>query len=74
MAKVTLLNISNIGGSPAQAAQTINANFAAIVAAFERCLFLDGTEPNQLEADLDLNGHTLTNVVIGEEVIFEEAE
>ena len=74
MSKVTLVNISNVGGNPAAAALAINENFARIAAAFENCLFLDGTGPNQMEADLDLNGNTLTGVVLGPDVTIVEAE
>lgn len=72
MAKVTLVNISNVGGNPNAVALALNENFARIAEAFERCLFLDGTEPNQMEADLDLNTNTLNNVTIGDEVELSE--
>lgn len=71
MAKITLINISNIGGNPAAAALALNENFARIAAAFEKCLFLDGTAPNQMEADLDVNGFFLDNAVIGPETTIE---
>lgn len=41
--------------------EVLNSNFAAIAAALETLLSRDGTLPNQMEADLDLNGHTLLN-------------
>lgn len=72
MSKVTLNSIGNVGGNPNAVAQVLNANFALITAAFERCLFKDGTPPNQMEADLDLNDQVLDNVTIGSEVVIEE--
>lgn len=42
--------------------EVLNANFAAIAAALETLLSRDGTLPNQMEADLDLNGHALLNM------------
>ena len=69
MAKITLLNIANVGGNPAAVAIALNDNFARIAAAFENTLSRDGTEPNQMEAPLDLNSNTLDNTVLGEEVV-----
>lgn len=69
MAKVTLVTVSNVLGNPNAVALALNENFTRISAAFERCLFRDGTAPNQMEADLDLNGQTLDNVTIGPEVV-----
>lgn len=57
MARVTLQEVSAGLGST----DIINANFAAIAAALETLLSRVGATPNQLEADLDLNGHTLLN-------------
>lgn len=57
MAKVTLNTIVAGSGS----VDALNANFAAIAAALERLLSRDGTSPNQMEADIDLNGHVLLN-------------
>lgn len=39
----------------------INANFALIQAAFDNTLSRDGTSPNSLSADLDLNGQQVIN-------------
>ncbi len=39
----------------------INLNFSIVAQAFERTLFLDGTLPNSLDADVDLNGRQLLN-------------
>jgi hypothetical protein len=71
MAKLTLLRIANLAGNPEEAVRVINENNTRICLAIENTLSLDGTEPNQLEGDLDLNGNTLNNAVIGAEVEFE---
>jgi hypothetical protein len=71
MAKLTLLRIANVLGNPEEAVRVINENNTRICLAIENTLSLDGTEPNQLEGDLDLNGNTLNNAVIGAEVEFE---
>lgn len=57
MAKVTLPNIGSAYGSVGQ----LNANFDAIEAGFENTLSRDGTGPNQMEADLDMNNHVILN-------------
>ncbi len=40
----------------------INSNFEAIAEALDDSLSRSGTSPNTMEADLDLNGHSLLNV------------
>lgn len=62
MAKLTLTDVSNITGAETTALATINDNWAAIVAALENTLSRDGTTPNTMEFDLDLNGNNLVNV------------
>lgn len=62
MAKLTLATVINILTSPIAAAQILNNNFAAITAAFDNTLSRDGTAPNQMVADLDLNSNDLLNV------------
>lgn len=57
MARVVLADVAAGLGS----VDTINANFAAIAEALELLLSRSGDTPNQMEADLDLNGHTLLN-------------
>ena len=39
--------------------ETLNANFEALRDGFENTLSLDGSTPNAMEADLDLNGNNL---------------
>lgn len=46
--------------------ETLNANFEALRDSFDNTLSLDGSTPNAMEADLDLNGNNLLNAsVIG---------
>lgn len=61
MSKVNLPDIGSLANN-ASARQAINDNFAAIEEAFENTVSRDGTLPNQMEADLDLNGNDLLNV------------
>lgn len=62
MAKLTTTDITNITGAEETAIATINANFAAIETAMENTLSRDGTTPNTLSADLDVNSKNLLNV------------
>lgn len=54
----TLSDISNILTS----ATALNANWDAIQTAFQNTLSRDGSGPNQMLSDLDLNGNDLLNV------------
>lgn len=58
MAKIVLNNITSGYAS----VDLLNENFDAIEAAFEKVLFRDGTSPNTLTADLDVNHQDLLNV------------
>lgn len=62
MAKLTLIDISNITGDPTSAAGSINANGAAIEAAIENTLSRDGTTPNTMLASLDMNSNRILNL------------
>jgi hypothetical protein len=57
MAKLTLNTI--VAGYKATTA--LNSNSAATVAAMEKTLSLDGTAPNAMTADLDMNGNSILN-------------
>lgn len=57
MSKVTVATITT--GYEAVAA--INSNFAALQAAIETLLSRDGTSPNAMTADLDMNGKNIIN-------------
>lgn len=58
MAKLTLNTISSRYASVA----ALNANFDAIEAAFENILSRDGTAPNTMSADLDMNSQRIINL------------
>lgn len=60
MSKITLPTIE----SGYLSAEAINTAFAAIEDAINNTLSRDGSTPNQMEADLDLNGHALLNTSI----------
>jgi hypothetical protein len=61
MAKLTLADVSSLMGNPTSAATTINANSTLIETALENTLSRDGTTPNQMEADIDMNNNDLLN-------------
>ena len=58
MAKVTLTDIV----SGYKASETINTNNTAIEAAVENTLSRDGTTPNQMDANLDMNSNRILNL------------
>lgn len=58
MAKLTLTDITSGYASTTQ----LNANFAAIETALENTVSRDGTTPNTMSADLDMNGNTILNL------------
>lgn len=62
MAKLTLADVSNLLGNPTSAATTINSNNTLVETALENTLSRDGTTPNQMLADIDLNNNDLLNV------------
>lgn len=55
------VNLSTIG-SGYGATSALNANFDAIEAAIENTLSRDGTTPNEMEANLDMNDNNILNV------------
>ena len=61
MAKLTLNDVSNLTGAESTAISTINSNSAAIEAALENTLSRDGTTPNQMGADIDMNSNDIIN-------------
>ena len=61
MSKLTLSNVGTLSNQ-ASAAQTINDNFAAIEEAMETTLSRDGSLPNEMLADLDMNSNDILNV------------
>lgn len=54
-------SINNIASGYASNTQ-LNENFQALRDGFDNTLSLDGSAPNAMNADLDLNGNSLLNV------------
>lgn len=61
MAKITLSDISNITGREINAISTINDNNQSIEVAIENTLSRDGTSPNAMNSDFDMNGNDILN-------------
>lgn len=61
MAKLTLTDLTSLANDNS-AVSKVNTNNAAIEAAFENTLSRDGTSPNAMGANLDMNGHQIINV------------
>lgn len=61
MAKIELDDVVNLVNQ-ATAKSTINLNNTAIEAAIEKTLSRDGTAPNQMEADFDMNSKRILNL------------
>lgn len=62
MAKLDTTDLTSLTSNEASAVEAINDNFAAVEAAMEKTLSRDGTTPNEMESDLDMNGNSLINV------------
>lgn len=62
MAKITLNDLTNITGQETSAIAAINANNSAIETALENTLSRDGSSPNGMNADLDMNTYDIINV------------
>jgi hypothetical protein len=58
MPRVTLTSIGSRYGS----IDALNANFDAIEAALDNVLFLDGTVPNNMDANLDMDSNRIINL------------
>lgn len=61
MAKLTTTDLTNLQNE-ASAVAAINANFAAVETAMEKTLSRDGTSPNTMSADLDMNSQRILNL------------
>ena len=61
MAKLVLGDITNITGNESSATATINANNQSTEDALENTLSRDGTSPNEMNADFDMNGYDIIN-------------
>lgn len=61
MTKLTLTDLGNLENQTT-AVNTINTNNTATEEALENTLSRDGTSPNQMEADLDMNSNDILNL------------
>lgn len=61
MPKVAIDTLANLENQ-SSAIETINSNFEAIQDAIDNTLSRDGTAPNDMDADLDMNSHKITNL------------
>jgi hypothetical protein len=59
--KITLSPVGSLQDTTT-AATTINQNFTTIQEAFDNTLSLDGTSPNQMESNLDMNSNQILNL------------
>jgi hypothetical protein len=62
MSKITLTNVGSLTQNPTSAQTNINANFATIQTAMDNTLSRDGTTPNQMTNNLDMNNHQVINL------------
>lgn len=62
MSKLTLSDVANISGNPTSAESTINNNSTLVEQAFDNTLSRDGSTPNMMNADFDMNSHRILNV------------
>jgi hypothetical protein len=63
LAKLTLTDLANLTNESSVVA-AINANNAAIEAAMEKTLSRDGTSPNSMDANLDMNSNRIQNLPV----------
>lgn len=61
MTKVVLSDLSNLN-NPASAVSTLNNNNTVIEQAFDNTLSRDGTSPNEMESQLDMNSNHIINL------------
>lgn len=64
MSKITLSTVSSFQNDVSSVA-AFNANMATLQAAIDYLLSRDGTSPNQMTADLDMNGKKIINLPTG---------
>ena len=65
MVKLTLTDLTSLTSNETTAITQINANGALIEAAIENTVSRDGTSPNTMTANLDMNSKKLLNVAAG---------
>lgn len=63
MSKITLTDATTLTNETSFVA-SLNANYDTISAAFENTLSRDGTSPNSMGADLDMNSYRVTNLPV----------
>lgn len=63
MSKINLTDLSTISGNEQSAINTINSNNLALETASDNTLSRDGTAPNQMLADFDMNSYRILNTV-----------
>lgn len=61
MSKITLNPVGSLIDTTT-AANTINSNSVTVQTAFDNTLSRDGTSPNQMNASLDMNSHSILNL------------
>ena len=61
MAKVNILRLDSVTNNDTTATSSINTNFQAIQEAMENTLSRDGTTPNFMDSDLDMNSYRIIN-------------
>jgi hypothetical protein len=63
MPKITLSNVGSLIDTTTAAA-TINSNFATVQTAFDNTLSRDGTQPNPMESNIDMNSNRILNLPV----------
>lgn len=61
MSKIDIVRLDSVTNNDTTATASINTNFNTIKQAFENTLSRDGTTPNFMDADLDMNTHRIIN-------------
>lgn len=61
MTKVDILRLDSVTNNDTTATLTINTNFQALQEAMENTLSRDGSTPNYMDADLDMNSYKIIN-------------
>ena len=72
MSKVDIKRLDSVTKNDTTATEQINDNFQALQAAIENTVSRDGTVPNYMDADLDLNSYRIINAgapVEGKDVV-----
>lgn len=64
MSKINLTDLSTITGNETSAINTINANNALLETASDNTLSRDGSSPNQMSSDLDMNSNSILNLPV----------